>query len=148
MFFQQYYLECLSHASYMVGDTTTGLAAVIDPQRDIDQYVADAAANGLRIVKVIETHFHADFLSGHLELAAATGASIVFGAAAAGRIEFAAETLSNGSHISLGEVDLEILETPGHTPESISVVVRENGPTSQPYTLSLHDALPIRKSVV
>ena len=141
MFFQQYYLECLSHASYMVGDTTTGLAAVIDPQRDIDQYVADAAANGLRIVKVIETHFHADFLSGHLELAAATGASIVFGAAAAGRIEFAAETLSNGSHISLGEVDLEILETPGHTPESISVVVRENGPTSQPHSVLTGDTL-------
>ena len=141
MFFQQYYLECLSHASYMVGDTTSGLAAVIDPQRDIDQYVADAAANGLRIVKVIETHFHADFLSGHLELAAATGASIVFGAAAAGRIEFAAETLSNGSHISLGEVDLEILETPGHTPESISVVVRENGPTSQPHSVLTGDTL-------
>ena len=141
MFFQQYYLECLSHASYMVGDTTTGLAAVIDPQRDIDQYVADAATNGLRIVKVIETHFHADFLSGHLELAAATGASIVFGAAAAGRIEFAAETLSNGSHISLGEVDLEILETPGHTPESISVVVRENGPTSQPHSVLTGDTL-------
>ena len=141
MFFQQYYLECLSHASYMVGDTTTGLAAVIDPQRDIDQYVADAAANGLRIVKVIETHFHADFLSGHLELAAATGASIVFGAAAAGRIEFAAETLPNGSHISLGEVDLEILETPGHTPESISVVVRESGPTSQPHSVLTGDTL-------
>ena len=141
MFFQQYYLECLSHASYMVGDTTSGLAAVIDPQRDIDQYVADAAANGLRIVKVIETHFHADFLSGHLELAAATGASIVFGAAAEGRIEFAAETLSNGSHISLGEVDLEILETPGHTPESISVVVREDGPTSQPHSVLTGDTL-------
>ena len=141
MFFQQYYLECLSHASYMVGDTTTGLAAVIDPQRDIDQYVADAAANGLRIVKVIETHFHADFLSGHLELAAATGASIVFGATAEGRIEFAAETLSNGSHISLGEVDLEILETPGHTPESISVVVREDGPTSQPHSVLTGDTL-------
>lgn len=141
MFFQQYYLECLSHASYMVGDTTAGLAAVIDPQRDIDQYVADAAANGLRIVKVIETHFHADFLSGHLELAAATGASIVFGAAAAGRIEFEAETLSNGSHISLGDVDLEILETPGHTPESISVVVRENGPDSQPHSVLTGDTL-------
>ena len=141
MFFQQYYLECLSHASYMVGDMTSGLAVVIDPQRDIDQYVADAAANGLRIVKVIETHFHADFLSGHLELAAATGASIVFGAAAAGRIEFAAETLSNGEHISLGAVDLEILETPGHTPESISVVVRENGPDDAPHSVLTGDTL-------
>jgi rhodanese-related sulfurtransferase/glyoxylase-like metal-dependent hydrolase (beta-lactamase superfamily II) len=141
MFFQQYYLECLSHASYMVGDTTSGLAAVIDPQRDIDQYVADAAANGLRIVKVIETHFHADFLSGHLELAAATGASIVFGAAAAGRVEFDAEALPNGTHISLGTVDLEILETPGHTPESISVVVRENGPTDEPHSVLTGDTL-------
>ena len=141
MFFQQYYLECLSHASYMVGDTATGLAAVIDPQRDIDQYLADAAANGLRIVKVIETHFHADFLSGHLELAAATGASIVFGAAAKGRVEFEVETLTNGSHISLGTVDLEILETPGHTPESISVVVRENGPTGEPHSVLTGDTL-------
>ena len=141
MFFQQYYLECLSHASYMVGDTTAGLAAVIDPQRDIDQYVADAAANGLRIVKVIETHFHADFLSGHLELATATGASIVFGAAAKGRVEFDIETMAHGSHISLGTVDLEILETPGHTPESISVVVRENGPTSQPHSVLTGDTL-------
>lgn len=141
MFFQQYYLECLSHASYMVGDTTTGLAAVIDPQRDIDQYVADAAANGLRIVKVIETHFHADFLSGHLELAAATGASIVFGAAAKGRVEFEVETLTHGSHISLGNVDLEILETPGHTPESISVVVREDGPNGTPFGVLTGDTM-------
>jgi len=141
MFFQQYYLECLSHASYMVGDTTTGLAAVIDPQRDIEQYVTDATANGLRIVKVIETHFHADFLSGHLELAAATGASIVFGAAAKGRVEFEIETMSHGSHISLGTVDLEILETPGHTPESISVVVRENGPTGTPFGVLTGDTM-------
>ena len=141
MFFQQYYLECLSHASYMVGDTTSGLAAVIDPQRDIDQYVADAAANGLRIVKVIETHFHADFLSGHLELAAATGASIVFGAAAKGRVEFEVETLTHGSHISLGTVDLEILETPGHTPESISVVVREDGPNGTPFGVLTGDTM-------
>jgi rhodanese-related sulfurtransferase/glyoxylase-like metal-dependent hydrolase (beta-lactamase superfamily II) len=141
MFFQQYYLECLSHASYMVGDTTTGMAVVIDPQRDIDQYVADAQANGLRIVKVIETHFHADFLSGHLELAAATGASIVFGAAAKGRVEFDIETMAHGSHISLGDVDLEILETPGHTPESISVVVRENGPTGTPFGVLTGDTM-------
>jgi rhodanese-related sulfurtransferase/glyoxylase-like metal-dependent hydrolase (beta-lactamase superfamily II) len=141
MFFQQYYLECLSHASYMVGDTTTGLAAVIDPQRDIDQYVSDAAANGLRIVKVIETHFHADFLSGHLELAAATGASIVYGSAAQGRVEFEIETMAHGSHISLGTVDLEILETPGHTPESISVVIRENGPTGTPFGVLTGDTM-------
>ena len=71
MFFRQYYLECLSHASYLVGDTRTGRAVVVDPQRDVDAYLADAAEHGLTIVQVLETHFHADFLSGHLELAAA-----------------------------------------------------------------------------
>jgi hydroxyacylglutathione hydrolase len=81
VFFRQYYLSCLSHASYLIGDTTTGKAVVVDPQRDVDEYLADAEANGLSIVKVIETHFHADFLSGHLELAERTGAAIVYGKA-------------------------------------------------------------------
>lgn len=76
LFFRQYYLECLSHASYLVGDTATGHAAVIDPQRDVSAYLADASEHGLTITHVIETHFHADFLSGHLELSAATGATI------------------------------------------------------------------------
>ncbi len=141
MFFQQYYLECLSHASYMVGDTSTGLAAVVDPQRDIQQYLDDAVENGLTITKVIETHFHADFLSGHLELAEATGAAIVYGRAAEGRVEFFAEYVDHGSHISLGIVDLEILETPGHTPESISVVVREDGPAGTPHAVLTGDTL-------
>lgn len=141
MFFQQYYLECLSHASYMVGDTASGQAAVIDPQRDIQQYLDDAAANGLTITKVIETHFHADFLSGHLELAQATGAAIVYGRAAHGRVEFTADYYGHGDHISLGSVDLEILETPGHTPESISVVVREKGPTDVPHAVLTGDTL-------
>ena len=74
MKFTQYYLDCLSQASYLIGDETTGRAVVVDPRRDIDEYVRDAAADGLTIELVIETHFHADFLSGHLELAAATGA--------------------------------------------------------------------------
>ena len=126
LFFQQYYLQCLSHASYLVGDKTTGLAVVVDPQRDISQYLNDAQANNLKIVKIIETHFHADFLSGHLELAAATGAAIVYGAAAAGRVDFAIETYRNGEQINLGVVELEILETPGHTPESISVLIRSD----------------------
>ena len=68
MFFRQYYLGCLSHASYLIGDTTTGKAVVVDPQRDVAEYLADAEIHGLTIVKVLETHFHADFLSGHLEL--------------------------------------------------------------------------------
>src|SRR3954466_4128339 len=79
LIFQQYYLGCLSHASYLIGDESTGRAVVVDPQRDIDAYLADAAAGGLRIERVIETHFHADFVSGHLELTAATGATICFG---------------------------------------------------------------------
>ena len=92
----QYYLGCLSHASYLIGDTTTGRAVVVDPQRDVAQYLADAEANGLHIERVIETHFHADFVSGHLELAAATGAAISYGEAAAGRPEFAMEPLADG----------------------------------------------------
>ena len=141
MFFQQYYLECLSHASYLVGDTASGRAVVVDPQRDIDQYLDDAKAHGLAITAVIETHFHADFLSGHLELAAATGARVVYGNAARGRVEFEADYMGHGEHLSLGGVDLEILETPGHTPESISVVVREHGPDGAPHAVLTGDTL-------
>jgi rhodanese-related sulfurtransferase/glyoxylase-like metal-dependent hydrolase (beta-lactamase superfamily II) len=141
MVFEQYYLECLSHASYLVGDTTTGRAVVVDPQRDVSGYLADAAEAGLTITHVVETHFHADFLSGHLELAAATGAAIVYGRAAEGRVEFPIEAMGDGDHIPLGEVDLEILETPGHTPESISVVVREHGPDSAPFGVLTGDTL-------
>jgi rhodanese-related sulfurtransferase/glyoxylase-like metal-dependent hydrolase (beta-lactamase superfamily II) len=141
MFLKQYYLGCLSHASYLIGDESTGLAVVVDPQRDVNEYLADADANGFTITKVIETHFHADFLSGHLELAARTDAEIVYGAAAAGRVGFPIETHSNGDHISLGNVDLEILETPGHTPESICIVVRSNGPESTPEGVLTGDTL-------
>lgn len=141
LFLTQYYLECLSHASYLIGDTESGRAVVVDPQRDVAEYLQDAAANGLTITKVIETHFHADFLSGHLELAEATGAAIVFGRAAAGRVGFPIETHANGEHLSLGTVDLEILETPGHTPESICVVVRPDGPDGVPDAVLTGDTL-------
>ncbi len=141
MFFRQYYLGCLSHASYLVGDTSTGHAAVVDPRRDVDEYLADAEAHGLSITHVIETHFHADFLSGHLELAGRTGAAIVYGAAAAGRTQFAIETHGDGDMIALGDVVLEILETPGHTPESISIVIRPTGPGSDPYGVMTGDTL-------
>lgn len=137
----QYYLDCLSHASYLVGDTASGKAVVVDPQRDVAEYLRDAADNGLTITKVIETHFHADFLSGHLELAAATGADIVYGRAAAGRVGFPIETVGDGDHISLGAVDLEVLETPGHTPESICIVVRPEGPDSAPEAVLTGDTL-------
>lgn len=123
MILEQYYIECLSHASYLIGDEATGRAVVVDPRRDIAEYLDDAAAYGLTIEGVINTHFHADFVSGHLELVDATGAWIGFGEAA--DTDYPIRRLADGEHISLGEVDLEILSTPGHTWESISVVVRE-----------------------
>ncbi len=116
MKFTQYYLDCLSHASYLIGDETTGRAVVVDPRRDIDEYVRDAEADGFTIELVIETHFHADFLSGHLELAAATGAEIGFSSVA--ETEFPSRKLGDGERYSLGEVELEFLHTPGHTPGS------------------------------
>jgi hydroxyacylglutathione hydrolase len=136
----QYYLGCLSHASYLIGDTTTGRAVVVDPQRDVAQYLADAEAHGLHIERVIETHFHADFVSGHLELAARTGATISYGEAAAGRPEFAMDPLTDGQRLSLGEVELEIRATPGHTPESISLVVYEQ-PDGEPAAVLTGDTL-------
>ena len=140
LFFRQYYLGCLSHASYLVGDTTTGNAVVVDPQRDVAEYLADAEAHGLTITAVIETHFHADFLSGHLELAHHTGARIVYGAAAAGRAEFEIDTYADGERIVLGEVELEIRATPGHTPESISIVIHPTADAA-PYGVLTGDTL-------
>jgi glyoxylase-like metal-dependent hydrolase (beta-lactamase superfamily II)/rhodanese-related sulfurtransferase len=139
MYFAQYYLDCLSQASYLVGDETTGQAVVVDPRRDVEEYVADAAAHGLRIVGIINTHFHADFVSGHLELAKATGAWIGYGAA--GRAAFAVRPLHDGERISLGEVTVEIMETPGHTPESISVLVYEHADDETAYGVLTGDAL-------
>ncbi len=139
MHFTQYYLDCLSQASYLVGDETTGRAVVVDPRRDIDEYVRDAEDAGLTIELVLETHFHADFLSGHLELAAATGAEIGFGSVA--ETEFPSRPLADGERISLGEVTLEILHTPGHTPESISVVVYEHPDDEAPYGVLTGDTL-------
>jgi len=114
---------------------------VVDPQRDVQQYLDDASANGLRIEYVIETHFHADFLSGHLELAEATGATIAYGEAARGRAEFPIELLADGRRISLGELELEIRATPGHTPESISIVIFERGDDEVPYGVLTGDTL-------
>lgn len=139
MKFEQYYLECLSQASYLIGDESTGRAVVVDPRRDVAEYMADAEAGGMQITHVIETHFHADFLSGHLELAAATGAEIVFGAAA--KPEFPARLVHDGERIVLGDVVLEIRETPGHTPESISVVVWEHADDTEPWGVLTGDTL-------
>ncbi len=139
LFFRQYYLECLSHASYLVGDETTGRAVVIDPQRDVAQYVDDAAAQGLSIERVIETHFHADFVSGHLELRDATGATISFGPTAVA--EFPIEVLEHGTRLALGDVVLEVRHTPGHTPESISIVVWEHPDDTLPYGVLTGDTM-------
>ena len=139
MIFTQYYLDCLSQASYLIGDETTGRAVVVDPRRDIDDYLTDAAEHGLRIERVIETHIHADFLSGHLELAAATGALICYGEDA--DVEFEIEPLRDGQRISLGQVTLEVLATPGHTPESICIVVYEHADDEVPYGVLTGDTL-------
>ena len=139
MFFRQYELGCLSLYSYLVGDTTTGRAVVIDPQRDIAAYLTDAAANGLHIERVIETHFHADFVSGHLELARATGAKVSYGPGA--EADYPIDNLSDGQRLSLGQVVLEVRATPGHTPESISVVVWEHQDDDAPSAVFTGDTL-------
>jgi glyoxylase-like metal-dependent hydrolase (beta-lactamase superfamily II) len=139
MIFTQYYLDCLSQGSYLIGDESTGRAVVVDPRRDIDEYLSEAAEHGLHIERVIETHIHADFLTGHLELAAATGARICYSEEA--DVEFPVESLSDGQRISLGEVTLEILATPGHTPESICVVVYEHPDDEVPYGVLTGDTL-------
>jgi len=120
---EQYYIECLSHASYLIGDQGTGRAIVVDPRRDVTEYLEDAARHGLTIEGVVNTHFHADFVSGHLELVEATGAWIGFGEAA--DTDYPIRRLHHGEHLTLGEVDIEILSAPGHTWESISLLVRE-----------------------
>jgi hydroxyacylglutathione hydrolase len=139
MIFKQYQLGCLSLFSYMIGDESTGRAVVIDPQRDVSQYIADADAFGLKIERVIETHFHADFLSGHLELAAATGAVISFGDEAVA--DFPIDGLGHGQLLSLGDVTLEIRHTPGHTPESISIVVWEHPGDVKPWAVFTGDTM-------
>ena len=139
MKFNQYYLECLSHASYLIGDETTGRAVVVDPQRDVSEYVADAKELGMTIELVIETHFHADFLSGHLELAEATGAKIVYSSVA--KPEFDYMPVEDGERYSLGEVQLEFRHTPGHTPESLSIVLYEHADDTVPYGVLTGDTL-------
>lgn len=131
MIFKQFYLPCLAHASYLIGDETTDTAAVVDPQRDTDQYLAFAADQGLNIKHVFLTHFHADFLAGHLELRDRVGATIYLGASA--KAGYAFTPLRDGETVEFGRVRLKVLETPGHTPESISILV---------YDLNVSDARP------
>lgn len=139
MIFRQYQLPCLSLFSYLVADESTRRALVIDPQRDVSRYLLDATAECLCIERVIETHVHADFLSGHLELAEATGAIISYGSVA--ETDFPVEPLTHGQKLSLGDVVLEIRHTPGHTPESISVIVWERSGDATPWGVLTGDTL-------
>jgi hydroxyacylglutathione hydrolase len=128
---KQFYLPCLAHASYLIGDEETGTAAVVDPQRDTDQYIEFAAAHALTIKHVFLTHLHADFVAGHLELRDRVGAKIYLGAVA--KAAYACTLVHDGETLEFGRVRLKVLETPGHTPESISLVV---------YDLETSDAEP------
>jgi len=137
MYFQQFYLTCLSHASYMLG--SEGVAVVVDPQRDVSLYIDEAAAQGLKIEHVIETHLHADFVSGHRELAERTGAKIYLGARAGAT--FPHVDVRDGDEVHFGRVVLRFLETPGHTIESISIAVTDLDRRENPYAVLTGDTL-------
>ncbi|HMD08793.1 MAG TPA: MBL fold metallo-hydrolase [Candidatus Acidoferrum sp.] len=140
MIFKQFYLNCLAHASYFIGDETAGTAAVVDPQRDIDSYLEFATEHNLNIKHVILTHLHADFVAGHLELRDRVGATIYLGAKA--QAEYRFTPLSDGSVVEFGHVRLKALETPGHTPESISILVYDlNRGENDPYAVLTGDTL-------
>jgi hydroxyacylglutathione hydrolase len=127
MYFEQFYLTCLSHASYMLG--SEGEAAVVDPQRDVDIYLTAAHKQGLKIRHIFETHLHADFVSGHKELAARTGAKIYIGAQA--NAEFPHTPLTDGTEVNVGAVRIRALETPGHTSESVCLVITDQSKSSE-----------------
>ncbi len=140
MILKQFYLNCLAHASYLVGDERTRTAGVVDPQRDVDQYVSFAGEHGLTIRHVFLTHFHADFVAGHLELRDRTGATIYLGAAA--KAEYPFTPLHDGDLVEFGSVRLKALETPGHTAESISIVVFDlDKSATEPHAVLTGDTL-------
>src|SRR5690242_21828031 len=137
MYFKQFYLGCLAHASYLIG--SDGEAAVVDPQRDVDEYIDEAKAQNLEIKYVVETHLHADFVSGHQELAARTGAEIIFGEKA--NAAFKHRPVRDGEELRFGKVVLRFMETPGHTPEGICVLVIDTDVSAQPKKLLTGDTL-------
>ena len=140
MLLKQFYLNCLAHASYLIGDEQTNTAAVVDPQRDIDHYLAFAAEHGLTIRHVFLTHLHADFIAGHLELRDRVGATIYLGAKA--KAEYAFTPLADGQSVAFGRVRLQAIETPGHTPESISIAVFDlDRSDHEPYAVLTGDTL-------
>src|SRR6201981_3760068 len=129
MYFEQFYLTCLSHASYMIG--SEGEAAVVDPQRDVDIYLKAADEQNLKIRHIFETHLHADFVSGHKELAARTGAKIYIGARAGAR--FPHVPVQDGFELRVGKIHLRVLDTPGHTPESICLLITDEEKSPKPH---------------
>ncbi len=137
MFFKQFFLACLAHASYMIG--SDGKACVVDPQRDVEQYLEAAEKNGLSIEYVIETHLHADFVGGHQELAERTGAQIVFGKSA--EANFPHRGVEDGDVIEFGKAKLTFLATPGHTPESICILVTDTEQSEKPSMVLTGDTL-------
>jgi len=137
MNFEQFYLTCLAHASYMIG--SEGEAAVVDPQRDVDIYLKAADEQNLKIRHIFETHLHADFVSGHKELAARTGAKIYIGAQA--NAGFPHVPLTDGFEVKMGAVRIRALETPGHTPESVCLVVTDETKSAQPCAVLTGDTL-------
>lgn len=140
MILKQYYLGCLAHASYLIGDEESGTAIVVDPQRDIQQYLDDAERLGLKIRHVFLTHFHADFVAGHLELRDHCGATIHLGARA--EAEYAFVAMKDGDTLDFPGVRLQVLETPGHTIESISILVFDlKKDATKPYAVLTGDTL-------
>lgn len=137
---KQYYLGCLAHASYLIADQTSGTAIVVDPQRDIEQYLDDAEQLGVKIRHVFLTHFHADFLAGHLELRDRCGADIRLGAQAKAEYNFV--PMNDGDTLDLPGMRLQVLETPGHTIESISILVFDLAKSvDKPYAVLTGDTL-------
>ncbi|MCP5025098.1 MAG: MBL fold metallo-hydrolase [Actinomycetia bacterium] len=139
MIFEQYELGCLSLSSYLIGDETTGRAVVVDPQRDIGGYLAEAEQRGLKIEAALLTHFHADYVSGHLELADKVGAEVWFGEAA--QADFPVHYATDGERLVLGDVVIEVWATPGHTPESVSYLVFEHADDPTPASVLTGDAI-------
>src|SRR5579872_4842683 len=140
MFFRQYYLGCLAHASYLIADEASHTATVVDPQRDIAQYLADAEEHGFAIRHVFLTHFHADFVAGHLELRDRCGATIHLGSRA--KAEYAFAAMKDGDTLDFPGLRLQVLETPGHTIESISILVFDlQKDSTKPYAVLPGDTL-------
>ncbi len=135
--FEHFYLGCLAHASYLIG--SEGIAAVIDPQRDVDIYLEAASRLGLKIEHVIETHLHADFVSGHHELAERTGAQIYLGDQSGARFPHTA--VKDGDSVQFGQCRLSFLQTPGHTPESVCILLTDLETSPEPKLVFTGDTL-------